>query len=349
MTDQIVLMSSVESRINDLSLCDFLQISNFVKATSLETSMNVPHARNTPDPTLMSGYHTDRTLRTFSEDVEAVQKSAQAALERNNIGRLGVIHVAKGKENPMLQPYNEEPLNAVCDSVGYIRIPEVFTSIPASSSFNIIQPRHASPSPSKSIPKQSMPSDSDSGTGNGTSLARRQQMGRDFEMDKPDDLFAISQSFSVSMDPSRIEPPVPLPVEQASKHSLNMSVLRGGELEDNDETEKMAELDVRRGTIEMPKVLAGGLLLPSDLFLPIISSEHKKVLGVFFATNVYQGRMYATASVKFYVALGIYNIGVYTIISEGSVLVVTVSYAEKPDDEDGVVSIHPLSDRIRSY
>lgn len=39
--------------------------------------------------------------------------------------------------------------------------------------------------------------------------------------------------------------------------------------------------------------------------------------------------MCATAAVKFYAAMGIYDVGVYTVISEGSVALVTVSYGEQ--------------------
>lgn len=285
------------------------------------------------------------SLKNFKDDSQALKIIAHAA---SNLFQTTTL-AAKVKDIP--QEYHQwEPVKAVCDSVGYIRIPGVFSSITASESFNVIHPpamKSRSKSKLNEASNHPAPTGSEDIQGTTTSRLLPPKMGRPADPKNPEDLHAGSQNYSFSLEaagglpkatstpsppaggaPVSEEKVTPVEVEHYTKHNLKDRLVqtRGKPLK---QTSVTKTIDIRKGWNNPCHCIIEALKMFVDLFLPIISAEHKKATNALFLTGVNQGRMYATAAVKFYAALGIYGLGVYTVISEGSILVVTVAYGEK--------------------
>ncbi|KAF8075824.1 hypothetical protein FPV67DRAFT_1469408 [Lyophyllum atratum] len=211
--------------------------------------------------------------------------------------------------------YNNEPDRAICDSIAYLRIPAIFSSIDASEAFNMIRPPTPSPQSRSSVRTNSEnpPPRHDSSFG-----VRQEQMVRKFDPKNSVDIYATAQDQAVVVE-ALLEVCQPLStagedddsgLEFPHKRSLNPPVQTGGT-----STSHNNVLDMRK-----------------DLFLPLLISENRKSKGSFVETGVNLGRMHAISSTKFYAALGVYGVPIYVIITEGPVAVITVTYGEEWKD-----------------
>ncbi|KAF8075836.1 hypothetical protein FPV67DRAFT_1469446 [Lyophyllum atratum] len=254
-----------------------------------------PYAENCAQLTLQKDLEI---LADYLEDVENAQCQFNIDARRD--------------PSSIVNNYDNEPERAVCDSVGYLRIPSVFSSIAASEAFNIILP--PTPSPRHSSKTTSSPDAPPHA--HGLFGIRQEQMVRKFDSENPADIQETAQSQAIAahallkdlneMMVTDSEDESADGIEIANKHSLNLPVQTAG-----------------------PTLLQEGVLdMRKDLFLPLITTANKRAQGNFQTTSVNQGRMYAIACTKFYAALGSYGIPVFTIITEGPIAVITVTYGE---------------------
>lgn len=135
-----------------------------------------------------------------------------------------VSYQAKGA---IIANYNNEPARAVCDSVGYIRLPSAFKTIRCSSAFNVIAP------PSKPA-SQKFENSSD------TALLYDGRAARKLDLNDPTDIFATAQDFVgdamaqvaeaktlhlQDQDKDAGSPTPSLTMDPTGMHSINYSVL----------------------------------------------------------------------------------------------------------------------------
>ncbi|KAF8075852.1 hypothetical protein FPV67DRAFT_1469505 [Lyophyllum atratum] len=257
------------------------------------------------DTTLRRLYAENCAQLTLQKDMESLARY----LENVQTAEAGFYFDTRRNPSSMVNNYDNEPGRAVCDSVGYLRIPSIFSSIAASKAFNIILP----PTPSPRHSGRTTSSPDAPPHANGLFGIRQGQMVRTFDPENSADIQATAQSQAIAVH-ALFEDLKQIPVtddksaggiEVAYTDSLHLPVETDGTSLHQGEV-----LDMRR-----------------DLFLPLITTANKKAQGT--ATGVDQGRMYAIASTKFYAALGISGMPVYTIITEGPIAVITVTYGEE--------------------
>ena len=208
---------------------DSLDIVPLIRELSLSSVPANPTM--VPDPATQSSLRASAMNRTtFQQDVVLVRKAADLALARYT--PFSILNDQLTLES------QREPERAVCDSVGYIRFPSIFTSITASSSFNMIQT-------SKSHTPSQKCRTTIASTVSARSI-REQAMGRPLEMNDSHDIFATAQNFSGMIKARQaIVTIVDVTVEGDNKHSLpGMTVQTGGH-----ERKNKVNIDLRQGMV----------------------------------------------------------------------------------------------------
>lgn len=139
----------------------------------------------------------------------------------------------------LIDNYKKEPDRAVCDSIGYIRIPLVFNSITCSMAFNLI-------STSRSTPQ------SDTAASPNTAPLRDARMARDYDFENPADIFAIAQNLVAGVQAplkDSHKQKVELDgVEPKEMHNLLHAVQMGG-AEPDPNLQSSSVLDMRKGML----------------------------------------------------------------------------------------------------
>ncbi|KAF8075828.1 hypothetical protein FPV67DRAFT_1664153 [Lyophyllum atratum] len=321
-------MGNIASEMTSPRDADSIYVTDFIKRLRSKPDLisfnpsivpilepSVRSTRPTPDAA-----NVDSGLRVYAESCAqlTLQKDMESlARYLDNVeGTQAQFHGDARLDPPgIVDKYDKEPERAVCDSVGYLRIPSIFSTIAASKAFNIILP----PTPSPRHSGRTTSSPDAPPHANGLFSIRQGQMVRTFDPKNSADIQATAQSQAIAVhallkdlnEMMVTEDESASGIEIAIKHSVNLPVRTGG-----------GTTLPQQGVLDMRK----------DLFLPLITTENKKAQATFQTTSVNQGRMYAIACTKFYAALGIYGMPVYTIITEGPIAVITVTYGEEWED-----------------
>lgn len=181
---------------------------------------------------------------TFPLDMAHHEKIYPARLQRLEKS-LDSVHDEEAQFHPkitsfahqgdIIENYNKEPDRAVCDSIGYIRIPSVFTTLACSTAFNLISTSRSPPQSDATAYPNAMP-------------LCDGQMARDYDFKNPADIFATAQNLVAPVqafleDPS--EQKVELDgVEPEDMHNLLHAVQTGGA-----EPDSSLALDMQKGMI----------------------------------------------------------------------------------------------------
>lgn len=166
--------------------------------------------------------------------VENLKKAVDSVYEQNNNFASKIIGPAH--QGDITNNYNREPDRAVCDSVGYIRIPSVFISLDCSRAFNII-----------STPRSAPRSDT-TASGNIMHL-HNVQITRNYDLDNPADVFAFAQNPVAGIQALLNEQHTrPDGVEPQQMHNLICAVQTGGADTSIDE-QSGSTLDMRKGLL----------------------------------------------------------------------------------------------------
>lgn len=188
----------------------------------------------------------------FQQDLTALACVAGTAGGVNDPGQL----------NPLSQPegisdcHKEEPERIVCDSVGFIRIQDVFTSKTASAAFNLIHP-----SANTELRKRTVVE------ADGVTTAGRFRKGQTEKLFQPDDIFAHSQNLVATRATSNrsvSEESVLTDVGQLCRPSLKSTQLVRG---DHRATSDVPVVDLQKGinmSLVSPRTQAVRRSLPTD-------------------------------------------------------------------------------------
>lgn len=148
-----------------------LDILDWMHVTTIHTS-------------LTSGQVTDFQILRAHKDLDRLKRVLGIVMEQET--KFSNSELSFAQAAAVVANYNKEPERAVCDSVGYIRIPKVFSSQQGAYSFNIIAPSRSTPQSQKSDVSPDK------------ALLYNGHIARKLDFDDPTDIFAVTQKVVAS-------------------------------------------------------------------------------------------------------------------------------------------------------